>query len=234
MGGNMDKLQAVLGYRFSNTALLRNALTHSSYVNESSSKGCQSNERLEFLGDSVLGVVVAEHLYQAFPQLPEGELSRMRASVVCEESLAEVALRMNLGSFLLLGHGEDKSGGRKRASILSDAVEAVIAAVYLDGGFDTVRGLVLRWLEPQLQISVQHGGLETDYKTKLQECVQGKNCNAVYRIIEERGPAHSREFVAQVTVGETIFAIGVGKSKKRAEQMAAQAALEKIFSENGV
>ncbi len=234
MGGNMDKLQAVLGYRFSNTALLRNALTHSSYVNESNSKGCRSNERLEFLGDSVLGVVVAEHLYQAFPQLPEGELSRMRASVVCEESLAEVALRMNLGSFLLLGHGEDKSGGRKRASILSDAVEAVIAAVYLDGGFDTVRGLVLRLLEPQLQISVQYGGLETDYKTKLQECVQGKNCNAVYRIIEERGPAHSREFVAQVTVGETICAIGVGKSKKRAEQMAAQAALEKIFSENGV
>ena len=182
MSTNINTLQAVLGYRFSNTALLRNALTHSSYVNECRLKGCCSNERLEFLGDSVLGVVVAEYLYQKFPQLPEGELSRLRASVVCEESLAEVALQMGLGGFLLLGRGEDKSGGRDRASILSDAVEALIAAVYLDGGFEMARSFVLRWLEPHLQISVRYGGLETDYKTRLQECVQGKNCNAVYCI----------------------------------------------------
>ena len=149
--------------------------------------------------------------------------------MVCEESLAAFAGRIKLGRYLLLGHGEDKTGGRSRASVLSDAVEAIIAAIYLDSDLDTVRPLVLQWLQPQLSLSVQYGGMETDYKTKLQECVQGKHGTTAYRIMKERGPAHDREFVAQVLIDGIAVAVGVGKSKKRAEQMAAKAALEQIL-----
>lgn len=227
MSAGIGKLQAVLGYQFRTPALLRHALMHSSYANEQKG-GETSNERLEFLGDSILGLTVAEYLYQKYPAVPEGELSRMRAAVVCEESLAAFAGRIELGRYLLLGHGEDKSGGRSRASVLSDAVEAIIAAIYLDSDFDTVRALVLRWLKPQLAASTQFGGLETDFKTQLQERVQSKGVNASYRIIEERGPAHNREFVAEALIGDRTVATGVGKSKKRAEQMAAKAALEQM------
>ena len=228
MSTDLKRLQAVLGYEFHTPALLRHALVHSSYANEQKKQGAVSNERLEFLGDSVLGVIVAEYLYRSYPEMPEGELSRLRASVVCEESLAAFADKIGLGQYLLLGHGEDKTGGRSRASVLSDAVEAIIAAIYLDSHLDTVRGLVLHWLEPQLSVSVQYGGMETDYKTKLQERVQSKGINASYRILEERGPAHNREFVAEVLIGGAAVATGVGKSKKRAEQMAAKAALEQL------
>lgn len=227
MSAGIGMLQAVLGYRFRTPALLRHALMHSSYANEQKG-GATSNERLEFLGDSILGLTVAEYLYQNYPTVPEGELSRMRAAVVCEESLAEFAGRIALGQYLLLGHGEDKSGGRGRASVLSDAVEAIIAAIYLDSDLDTVRALILRWLQPQLTASTHYGGLETDYKTQLQERVQSKGINASYCIIEERGPAHDREFVAQVSIGDRAVATGAGKSKKRAEQMAAKAALEQL------
>lgn len=221
----MRELEKKLGYRFRNIGLLEHAMTHSSYANEHRAAGITSNERLEFLGDSVLGMVVADYLFEKHPNMPEGELTRTRAALVCENSLYEVARTLNLGRCLRLGKGEDSGGGRSRPSILADATEAMLAAVYLDGGIEPVRTIIRAYiLDKEEEKSV-----DRDYKTALQELVQRHPGQAVsYRLIDETGPDHARVFVMEVSVGEKPVGIGRGRSKKEAEQMSAKAALEKM------
>ena len=219
-------LEAALGYKFQNITLLQNALTHSSYANERWHNSLLSNERLEFLGDSILGMVVADYLYKHFPDRPEGELTRMRADMVCETSLAEIANRLDLGKHLLLGHGEERFGGRNRASILADAVESVIAASFLDGGMAAAAGIIDRFVLCDVPVSKLHN---MDYKTALQELVQQKrNQNLCYRLVGESGPDHDKKFTAQVLLNDRIIGEGIGSSKKRAEQDAARAALKNL------
>lgn len=218
----MKTLEERLGYQFKNRDLLENALTHSSYANEHRDEGKTSNERLEFLGDSVLGMVVADHLYREHPNMPEGELTRTRAALVCEESLVEVARALDLGKYLRLGKGEDSGGGRERPSILADATEAVLAAVYLDGGVAqarrTIRALILG-NEEELSAS-------RDYKTALQELIQRESGQKLtYILVGEKGPDHAKCFSVEVRLnGETVGA-GEGRTKKAAEQSAAKAAI---------
>ena len=219
-------LEAAIGYSFKNITLLQNALTHSSHANERWHDSLMSNERLEFLGDSVLGMVAAEHLYRNFPDRPEGELTRMRADMVCEQALAIVADRLNLGQHILLGHGEDQTGGRKRASILADAVESVIAAMFLDGGMEPARHFIETFVlrEP----SACTKAVNTDYKTALQELVQRKkNQTLSYELVGQSGPDHDKRFDVTVYLNGKPLGTGTGSSKKRAEQDAARDALEK-------
>ncbi len=220
----LEILQKKLGYSFRNESLLRHALTHSSYANEHRRSGLTSNERLEFLGDAVLGIVVAEHLFRNYPNMPEGDLTRTRAVLVCGESLHEMAQSLDLGSCLFLGNGEDAGGGRTRPSILADATEAVLAAVYLDGGMEPVSRIIQNFiLDRESQNTVNK-----DYKTALQEEVQREHGQSIaYLLVEERGPDHDRTFVMEVSVGGKRAGCGTGKTKKEAEQMAAKAALEK-------
>lgn len=221
----MRELEEKLGYRFRNIGLLEHALTHSSYANEHRSSGITSNERLEFLGDSVLGMVVAEYLFAAHPNMPEGELTRTRAALVCETSLYEVACALNLGRYLRLGKGEDAGGGRTRPSILADATEATLAAVYLDGGIEPARAIIQTYILDK----EQEKSADRDYKTALQELVQRHPGQAVsYRLVDETGPDHARVFVMEVSVGGKPVGVGRGRSKKEAEQMSAKAALEKL------
>ena len=221
----MRELEEKLGYRFKNIGLLEHAMTHSSYANEHRSAGITSNERLEFLGDSVLGMVVAEYLFAAHPNMPEGELTRTRAALVCETSLYEVARTLNLGRCLRLGKGEDAGGGRTRPSILADATEATLAAVYLDGGMESVRPIIQTYILDK----EQEKSVDWDYKTALQELVQRHPGQAVsYRLVDETGPDHARVFVMEVSVGGKPVGVGCGRSKKEAEQMSAKAALEKL------
>ena len=220
-------LEGAIGYRFQNITLLQNALTHSSYANERWHDSLMSNERLEFLGDSILGMVVAEHLYKQFPNRPEGELTRMRADMVCETSLAAVANRLGLGQHMLLGHGEEQGGGRSRASILADAVESVIAASFLDGGMEAARGIIERFVLCNVPVA---GLQKADYKTKLQELVQQKrNQVLTYALTGESGPDHDKVFSVEVSLNGTVVGSGTGSSKKRAEQDAARAAVEALF-----
>ena len=222
----MKQLEKAIGYTFRDITLLENALSHSSYANERWHNGLKSNERLEFLGDSVLGMVVAEHLYRTCPDRPEGELSRMRADMVCETSLAAIAVKLNLGQQLLLGHGEVISGGNKRASILADAVESVIAAIYLDGGFAPAKGFIERFVLTGATVEQPRN---MDYKTALQELIQQKKGQIIsYQLVRQSGPDHNKEFVVQVCVNGQVVGEGIGSSKKRAEQDAARAALEKL------
>ena len=219
-------LEAALGYKFRDITLLQNALTHSSYANERWHNSLLSNERLEFLGDSILGMVVAAYLYHHFPDRPEGELTRMRADMVCETSLAVIANRLDLGTHLLLGHGEERFGGRNRASILADAVESVIAASYLDGGMEAAKGIIQRFVLCNVPVSKLQN---TDYKTALQELVQQKkNQILCYRLVGESGPDHDKVFTAQVLLNDQVVGEGTGSSKKRAEQDAARVALEQL------
>ena len=222
-------LEAAIGYHFKNITLLQNALTHSSYANERWHDGLMSNERLEFLGDSILGMVVADHLYRNFPQRPEGELTKMRADMVCETSLAQVAKKINLGEHLLLGHGEEQGGGRERLSILADATESVIAACYIDGGMDAAKAFI----ETFILCNVPTGRLHNkDHKTALQELVQQKkNQTLTYTLVGERGPDHDTEFSVEVCLNGRPIGTGIGSSKKRAEQDAARVALEKLIQE---
>ena len=219
-------LEAAIGYRFQNITLLQNALTHSSYANERWHNSLLSNERLEFMGDSILGMVVAEYLYRNFPDRPEGELTRMRADMVCEISLAQTALRLDLGKHLLLGHGEERFGGRTRPSILADAVESVIAATFLDGGMAAAESFINRFVLCDVPVSKMHN---TDHKTALQELIQQKkNQVLLYRLVGESGPDHDKTFTAQVLLNDEVIGEGVGSSKKRAEQDAARVALENL------
>ena len=219
-------LEAAIGYRFQNISLLQNALTHSSYANERWHDSLKSNERLEFLGDSILGMVVAEYLYRNFPDRPEGELTRMRADMVCETSLATVADKIGLGEHLLLGHGEERFGGRKRASILADAVESVIAACFLDGGMEAAKAFVAQFVLTEVPVKQLHNA---DYKTALQELVQQKKDQVLaYALVGESGPDHDKEFRVEVSLNGNVIGAGVGRSKKRAEQDAARNALDAL------
>ena len=219
-------LEAALGYRFTNIMLLQNALTHSSYANERWHDSLKSNERLEFLGDSILGMVVADHLYKNFPDRPEGELTRMRADMVCETSLAAVAAKLDLGRHLLLGHGEEQGTGRSRASTLADAVESIIAACYLDGGMKAAEGIIHKFILCNVPVGKLHNA---DYKTALQELVQQKKNQVLsYVLIGESGPDHDKEFFVEVSLNGQVIGKGSGSSKKRAEQAAAHAAIEAL------
>ena len=223
-------LENAIGYRFRNISLLQNALTHSSYANERWHNSLLSNERLEFLGDSVLGMLVAEYLYHNFPNRPEGELTRMRADMVCEQTLAAAANRIGLGSHLLLGHGEEQGGGRHRNSILADAMESVIAACFLDGGIEAALKVVQQFILVEVPVTKLHNA---DYKTKLQELVQQKKNQVLsYRLAGQSGPDHDKQFDVEVSLNGSVVGSGSGSSKKRAEQMAARSAIEKLFPGN--
>ena len=219
-------LEAAIGYRFHNITLLQNALAHSSYANERWHNSLMSNERLEFLGDSVLGMLVADHLYRNFPDRPEGELTRMRADMVCERALAQIAQRIGLGEHLLLGRGEEQSGGRGRDSILADAVESVIAACYLDGGMDAAKQFIQKFVLERVSVSAVHN---IDFKTALQDRVQQKrNQTLVYTLAGESGPDHDKHFEVELSLNGQVIGRGVGSSKKRAEQDAARVALKNL------
>lgn len=221
----MESLEKKLQYSFRNRSLLEEALNHSSYANEHRSAGMTSNERLEFLGDSILGFVTAEFLFKTYASLPEGDLTRMRAALVCEQSLYEVACQLELGQYLRLGRGEETGGGRARQSILADAVEAIFAAVYLDGGMDAVRSLIDRALLAHAPTADDR----RDYKTTLQEIVQRKSGQALtYHLIEETGPDHMKTFLFEVRISGVPAGRGRGHSKKEAEQAAAKDALTQL------
>jgi ribonuclease-3 len=209
--------------KFQNPELMTMALTHPSYSQERCTNN--NNQRLEFLGDAVLNFMVAEYLYSNYSQKAEGELTKIRARVVCENALAEVAHEINIGKYIRLGKGEEMSGGRKRKSILADTVESVIGAIYLDQGLGCAREFILKHLEKTIKETVR--GEYQDYKSRLQELVQARSRkNVTYSILEETGPAHARDFVAGVFFNNQLLATGTGKSKKEAEQNAAHKALE--------
>ena len=220
-------LEAAIGYKFKNIALLQNALAHSSYANERWHNSLMSNERLEFLGDSILGMCVAEYLYCTFPDRPEGELTRMRADMVCEQTLANVAGRIGLGEHLLLGKGEEQGGGRTRNSILADAVESVIAASFLDGGMGAAKQFIQKFILVEVPVKKLHN---VDYKTSLQELVQQKKNQVLsYALVGESGPDHDKHFEVEVSLNGKVVGLGSGSSKKRAEQDAARVAIESLF-----
>ena len=218
---DLKEFQARIGYEFNNINLLRQALTHSSYANEKHMNKLSDNERLEFLGDAVLEVVSSEFLYQNYTDVPEGELTKLRASIVCEPTLALCTKEMDLGRYIYLGKGEDHTGGRKRKSILSDALEAVIGAIYLDGGFANAKEFVLKYI----MTDIEHKQLFYDSKTILQELVQGERRQLSYRLIGESGPDHDKSFSVEVCVDDEVISTGAGHTKKAAEQEAAYKAL---------
>ncbi len=225
----MKALQNNLGYTFKNEALLINALTHSSFANEARD-GVTSNERLEFLGDSVLSVIVSDYLYKQFGNLPEGELTKLRASLVCEKSLCGFSRELNVGEFLRLGKGEEKGGGRERDSILADAFEAVLAAIYLDSDLETARSLVMQFVLKELKHTDDE--VFKDYKTALQEIIQRNPEEYVtYILTGESGPDHDKLFEVEVHLNSNVIGKGKGKSKKQAEQMAAKQALSLMGAE---
>lgn len=220
----IKELETAIGYRFKNISYLQNALAHSSYANERWHDGLKSNERLEFLGDSILGMVVAEYLYRNFPDRLEGELTRMRADMVCERALAEIAVKLDLGKHIMLGKGEEQGGGRSRGSIQADAVESIIAACYLDGGMDAARGFIERFVLCRVPVTKLKN---TDYKTALQELVQQrKNQIIQYVLVGETGPDHDKQFRVNLLLNGEMMGTGTGGSKKKAEQEAAKAAME--------
>lgn len=223
----MHKLEDKIGYHFQNLQLLETALTHSSYANERHGQDCQSYERLEFLGDSILGLVTADFLYHHEPRLPEGRMTRLRAELVCEASLHQVALHLGLGEYMRLGRGEERTGGRERPSILADMVEAVIAAMYLDGGMDVARRFILERVLKDAEIGEAHRSV--DYKTALQELVQQHPGQVIgYELIGESGPDHDKRFTFRVSINGSPAGEGTGRTKKEAEQMAARRALEAL------
>lgn len=220
----MMSLESRLGYNFKNISLLKNALVHTSYANEVRN-GVTSNERLEFLGDSVLSLIVSDHIFNEFSGMPEGELTRLRASLVCEKSLCSFARELDLGHFLYLGKGEDKGGGRDRDSILADAFEAVLAAIYLDGGMDAAKEYVMRFVLREIGTHTEEN--TKDYKTILQEIIQRNPEETVsYILTGSDGPDHDKSFTVEVHLNSNVIGEGTGKSKKQAEQMAAKQALK--------
>ena len=226
MNDSLRELEERLGYEFRDPSLLRTALTHSSYANERRSSGRVSNERLEFLGDSVLGMTVADHIYRHYGSMPEGRMTRLRAELVCEQSLHKVALRLRLGEHVLLGRGEEHSGGRERPSLLADAVEAVIAAMYLDSGMETAAAFINRELLSDL--GAAEPVLFNDFKTALQELAQRRGQTVGYELTGEQGPDHSKTFSVRVLLNGETAGEGVGHTKKEAEQAAAGAALRAL------
>lgn len=218
-----DELQTHLDYDFKRTALLKHAITHSSFSHEQGLDAAECNERLEFLGDAVLELCISDFLYHRYPNMPEGQLTQRRASLVCEPTLAGLARKLNLGNYLLLGQGEAQEKGREKDSILSDAMEAVFGAIFLDGGIDAARNVILRMFTPLADKAVKHA---KDNKSTLQELLQKTSKEtAVYTIVEESGPAHKKQFIAEAKHKGKVLGIGKGRSKKEAEQNAAAVAL---------
>ena len=217
----MKVFDEIIGHQFKNKKLLKTALTHSSYANEMNGK-VEYNERLEFLGDSVLGMITAEFLFENHPELPEGQLTKRRAAMVCEKSLHKFAKSINLGDFIYLGKGEINTGGRERPSILADAFESVIAAIYIDAGFEAAKSFVLDFIA---NADIEENVI-SDYKTALQEIVQ-KNHGEIleYFMAGESGPDHNKTFIVEVKLNSNVIGTGEGRSKKQAEQMAAKEAL---------
>jgi ribonuclease III len=227
----LASLENKLGYQFKNIGLLREALQHSSYVNEQRDPDLQDNERLEFLGDAVLDLVITHILMEQFPKTREGDLSRMRATIVNESQLSLVAQRLNLGQHLLLGRGEEQSNGQEKKSILADALEAVIAAVYLDGGLQAGFEVIERQFSEMIS-HVRDRLAEEDFKSRLQELVQVQFKRIPdYKIVAESGPDHDKTFEVRLSIGNSLTTHGTGKSKKAAEQAAAEVALEKLKDE---
>lgn len=227
----MRTLQEAIGYHFRELSLLETALTHTSYANEVYQDGLRSYERLEFLGDSILGFTAADYLFSAFPGLHEGELTKLRAELVCEASLAETAKKLGLGDHLRLGKGEEAGGGRRRVSIIADVVEAVIAAIYLDGGLSAAKRFIYDHVLVDVKERVK---LNADYKTMLQELVQQKkNQQLSYELLGESGPDHDKLFTVRVLLNGSPIGTGEGTSKKRAEQAAAQKALNTLTAKHG-
>lgn len=223
----MDKLEEKIGYVFKDRSLLQTALTHSSYANEKHARNSCSYERLEFLGDSILGLVTAEFLYTHEPMLPEGRMTKLRAELVCETSLHKTAVALGLGDYMRLGKGEEHTGGRERPSILADMVESVIAAIYLDSGMDSAKSFIMEKVLKDAEISDTHPS--TDYKTRLQELVQRRsNQHISYRLAGESGPDHNKVFTFEVLINDIPSGRGSGRTKKEAEQMAACKALETL------
>lgn len=222
----LKDLETALGYSFHNRELLHTALSHASYAYEFHQDSLRSYERLEFLGDSILSFVTADFLYRTFPHKQEGELTRIRAELVCEANLAQVAQELSLSDHLHLGNGEKQRGGGRRSSILCDVMEALIAAAYLDGGFKAARGIIYRLILPRLEQVVKL----RDYKTELQELVQQKrDQHLTYELIAESGPDHCKQFTVRVDLNGKTVGEGCGSSKKRAEQEAAARAIAKLF-----
>jgi len=224
----LDTLEASIGVRFDDRDLLLRSLAHRSWCSENGEP--ESNERLEFLGDSVLGLVVTHYVFENFPELPEGQLSEVRAGVVNARVLAELALELDLGPHLLLGKGEDAAGGRAKQSILADAFEAVVAAVYLDQGFDIARDLVLRCLSERIADAAAGPG-GRDYKTRLQEATAARSLGRPRYVVRDEGPDHAKQFFAMVYVNDRLYGEGDGRSKKQAEQSAAWVAWRRLQDE---
>ncbi len=221
----MQKVEESIGYQFQDKNLLKKAFTHTSYAYENH---LQSNEKLEFLGDSILEFISSKYLYENYPMLQEGEMTKVRAAVVCEKSLYKIAIMHNFSDFLYLGKSERKTGGEKRPAILADSVEAVIAAIYLDGGISKAEKFIIESLKEEIEIATKHVG-DRDYKTVLQEKLQEKGEVSIqYKILKEEGPDHNKSFEAQVSCNGKVLAKGKGKSKKEAHMNAAKKALEKL------
>lgn len=228
MKEEIKKLEQKIGYEFKNKGLLKQALTHSSYANEHRNNVCPHNERIEFLGDAVLELAISEYLFHNYPKEDEGKMTKIRSSLVCEFTLSQCARDLSLGTCLYLSKGEELTGGRDRNSILCDAFESVIGAIYLDSGFEQAKSFINEFL---LQ-DVEDKTLFYDAKTMLQELVQGNNWGTLsYQLLEEKGPDHNKEFIVQVQVGEKVLGNGVGKTKKAAEQQAAYQAMKRLKSE---
>ena len=229
----LERLEEKLGYRFHNRDYLRRAVTHSSYSNETGARNHHllCNERLEFLGDSVLSIITSEYLYQSFPELPEGDLTRMRAAVVCEDALASFAGKIGLGNYLLLGKGESNNGGAKKPAVIADAFEAVLAAIYLDSsmesGLQTVKDVLLPFVREAVETLPASGGYHADCKSRLQEFIQKERDSGSleYRVIGESGPDHDKTFEVGVFLDSNRIGVGTGHSKRQAEQAAARDAL---------
>lgn len=224
----LEEFQNIIGVDFDNIDLLDNALTHTSYANQYNLTYNHHNERLEFLGDAVLSIVVSEYLYKKYKNKPEGKLTKIRAGVVCESSLAEVARRLGVNQYLRIGKGEELSGGREKDSLIADACEAIIAAIYLDKGIEIAREFIINNLSTKIEATGK-GKSYNDYKTRLQEYIQKGTVAVIkYMVVSESGPDHDKRFETEVNINEKCYGRGSGKSKKEAEQNAAKAALSSL------
>ena len=232
MNRAVKELEKRIGYDFKNRDTLMLALTHSSYANEIKDKDSKYNERLEFLGDSVLGLIISEYVYNKHPKCKEGDLTKMRSKIVCEATLAECAKGIELGQYMLFGKGEESTGGRNRRSILADAFEALLAAIYLDAGIDVVKPILFKLMNEKIDMA-EKGLIVDDYKTHLQEIIQMKKENKIkYELVEEKGPDHRKTFKTAVKLNNVVIGIGEGRSKKESEQEAAMEALRSGNVEN--
>lgn len=230
---DLDHCQKALSVSFNNEILLLQALVHSSYLNENQDFRWPSNERLEFIGDAVLGLVVAERLYSEFPEMSEGWLTTMRAYVVCQDTLAEVASSLKLGDWLLMGRGEDATGGRSKQNNLANGMEALIGAIYLDQGLSRVKRFIFKQVEPFLE-RIKSGKVSLNYKALLQEFAQKENMSIpVYRVVNVAGPEHDKRFTVEVIMGDEVIGVGTGKNKKAAEMEASQLAWAKVRYNHG-